>query len=103
MKTNLLKIASVSALALAAVALPAKADHLNIILAPHRHHDHARPSRSVEYEVQSALARKGYYHGRVDGRIGRKTQAAIRAYQFDHHLRPTGQIDRSLLRSLRLL
>jgi hypothetical protein len=62
-----------------------------------------RGERSVEYDVQSKLARKGYYGGVIDGAIGSQTRAAIRAYQVDRGLPVSGRIDGALLRSLRLL
>jgi hypothetical protein len=53
-------------------------------------------------DVQRALRRDGYYHGSIDGEIGSGTRAAIRQYQYDHHLEVTGRIDRSLVHSLAL-
>lgn len=52
--------------------------------------------------VQQALARQGYYHGRIDGAIGPQSRRSIANYQRDRGLRPTGAIDSSLLRSLGL-
>ena len=60
------------------------------------------PYRSIEVEVQRALARRGYYHGPIDGDIGFGTMRAIRAYQYDNDLPVSGRIDRYLLRSLGL-
>ena len=51
-------------------------------------------------EVQSALRRRGYYRGAIDGDIGPASRSAIRAYQADRGLAVTGRIDSSLLRSL---
>ena len=59
--------------------------------------------RSVEADVQRALARKGFYGGVIDGSVGPQTRAAIRAYQVDKALPVSGRIDGNLLRSLRLL
>jgi hypothetical protein len=53
-------------------------------------------------EVQSALAREGYYDGAIDGRLGPATRKALRNYQRDHRLPMTGSIDRSLIEALRL-
>jgi hypothetical protein len=53
-------------------------------------------------QVQSALSRKGYYHGAVDGRMGPATRSALRQYQVNHGLEVTGQIDRSVTSALRL-
>ena len=53
-------------------------------------------------DVQRALARRGYYRGGIDGDVGPGTRAAIRSYQYHHHLEVTGRIDRTLLRSLGL-
>jgi len=59
--------------------------------------------KSVAIEVQSALAKKGYYSGRIDGALGPQSREAIRQYQFSRGLRGTGLVDESLLRSLGLL
>jgi peptidoglycan hydrolase-like protein with peptidoglycan-binding domain len=56
----------------------------------------------LSVDVQRTLRRDGYYRGSIDGDIGSSTRAAIRQYQYDHHLEVTGRIDRSLLRSLDL-
>lgn len=58
--------------------------------------------RPIEADVQAALARRGYYYGPIDGSFGPRTRAAIRAYQYDHDLPVTGDIDRYLLARLRL-
>lgn len=56
----------------------------------------------VGLSVQSALSRRGYYRGPVDGQIGPYTRRSIARYQADHGLIPTGSINSSLLRSLGL-
>jgi len=56
----------------------------------------------VEFEVQRGLARNGYYRGPIDGDVGYGTRTAIRTYQLDYGLAPTGYIDSELLISLRL-
>lgn len=61
----------------------------------HRYH-----RNSLQVNVQAALRRLGYYHGRLDGAIGRGSRRAIRGYQRDHRLAVTGTITRGLLRSL---
>ena len=45
-------------------------------------------------EVQSRLARAGYYHGPIDGIMGPQTRRAIRAYERDHNQRAYGMTDR---------
>ena len=57
---------------------------------------------SSSASVQAALAHKGFYHGAIDGVIGPQSRGAIRSYQASHGLPVTGNIDRPLLRSLRL-
>jgi peptidoglycan hydrolase-like protein with peptidoglycan-binding domain len=42
--------------------------------------------------VQTALARLGYYDGRIDGVFGADTRAAIRRYQHELHATMTGQL-----------
>jgi hypothetical protein len=58
--------------------------------------------RPIEFDVQIALRREGYYRGPIDGAIGRGTRYAIREYQYDYGLPVTGRIDRRLIRSLGL-
>jgi hypothetical protein len=41
-------------------------------------------SRSRVAELQSRLARAGYYHGTIDGILGPATRRAIRAYERNH-------------------
>ncbi|HEX8076207.1 MAG TPA: peptidoglycan-binding protein, partial [Chthoniobacterales bacterium] len=53
-------------------------------------------------EVQSALAREGYYDGPIDGRLNSATRKALRKYQRDHGLDATGNIDRAVIEALRL-
>jgi hypothetical protein len=53
-------------------------------------------------QVQAALAKKGYYHGAVDGSLGPETRSALRQYQRNHGLEVTGRIDRSVIEALRL-
>jgi len=40
--------------------------------------------------LQKALGNAGYYKGAIDGKIGRKTQKAIKAFQKDHRLKADG-------------
>jgi len=42
--------------------------------------------------LQIALARLGYYDGRIDGVFGPDTRAAIRRWQFELHDPMTGQL-----------
>ena len=44
-------------------------------------------------EAQELLARGGFDPGPLDGIIGRKTQAALRAFQVARGLRVTGVLD----------
>ena len=50
--------------------------------------------------AQQALREKGLNPGSVDGRMGPKTQQAIRDYQASHGLEPTGRLDLNTLVSL---
>jgi Putative peptidoglycan binding domain len=55
---------------------------------------------NLAVSVQSELARRGYYHGAVDGVIGSGSRQAIRAFQADQGLPVTGLIDPKLLEAL---
>ena len=57
----------------------------------------------VVADVQGALSRKGYYTGAVDGAMGPRSRAAIRAWQADVGLPVTGTLNTATLRSLGLL
>ena len=57
---------------------------------------------SIVVQVQSRLARAGYYHGPIDGVMGPRTHYAIQAYERDHGLRVDGVISGSLLRNMGL-
>jgi peptidoglycan hydrolase-like protein with peptidoglycan-binding domain len=52
--------------------------------------------------VQSALGKRGYYRGPIDGVIGAGSRRAIRNFQTDQGLPVTGSIDRKLLGALRI-
>jgi hypothetical protein len=55
---------------------------------------------SLDVSVQRALARRGYYHGPIDGDIGPGSRSAIARYQRDHGFAVTGTINSTLLRAL---
>ena len=59
-------------------------------------------SSSGVSQVQAVLARKGYYHGSIDGNFGPATRSALRRYQRDHGLDATGQIDQPVIEALGL-
>jgi hypothetical protein len=52
--------------------------------------------------VQTDLARRGYYHGPIDGVIGFGSREAIRAFQEAQGLPATALIDPALLKALKL-
>jgi hypothetical protein len=52
--------------------------------------------------AQERLARMGYYHGKIDGVFGPETQRAVRAFQQDHGLNPTGYLTMDTRRALGL-
>jgi peptidoglycan hydrolase-like protein with peptidoglycan-binding domain len=51
-------------------------------------------------QVQKALRQKGHDPGPVDGFMGPRTIAAVKAFQKEHGLMPTGQLDASTLAKL---
>jgi hypothetical protein len=65
-------------------------------------YDSARRT-SVASQVQSKLAAKGFYYGKIDGILGPQSRDAIAQYQSQHRVRVTGYIDEWLLKSLGLL
>jgi peptidoglycan hydrolase-like protein with peptidoglycan-binding domain len=57
-------------------------------------------SQDMIVQVQSRLQQAGKYHGRIDGQWGPATEAAVRSYQQQHNLNPTGQLDGNTLAAL---
>ncbi|MEY2521381.1 MAG: hypothetical protein QOF24_3140 [Verrucomicrobiota bacterium] len=53
--------------------------------------------------AQFVLMRQGFYNGGIDGLFGAGTEQAIRAYQMQIGLRPSGRLDTETLTSLGLL
>lgn len=53
-------------------------------------------------EVQAALLQLGYKVGEVDGKLGSKTKAAIKAFQKTQHLSVDGKVTPKLLEQLKL-
>jgi hypothetical protein len=51
-------------------------------------------------DIQDALYRKGYDVGTIDGRLGPRTQSAIRDYERENGLPVTGQPTEDLLRHI---
>lgn len=45
-------------------------------------------------QIQKALKNAGYYHGPIDGKIGMKTQEAIKRFQKDNGLKVDGKVGR---------
>lgn len=52
-------------------------------------------------EVQQLLVRIGYRPGRIDGRFGPRTEAAVIAFQYKHGFARTGVVGSRTLRALR--
>ena len=47
-------------------------------------------------KLQEALKKLGYAIGTVDGIFGGKTEAAVKAFQTDRGLKPTGTVSENL-------
>ena len=54
------------------------------------------PGSAMAFRIQESLATLGYETGRVDGIVGPKTKAAIRAFQIQNGLKDTGKADADL-------
>jgi peptidoglycan hydrolase-like protein with peptidoglycan-binding domain len=53
----------------------------------------SRPTRDRYREIQQALADAGFYPHAVDGIWGKQSEAALKKYQQDQGLNPTGRLD----------
>ena len=51
--------------------------------------------------VQKALKSAGYYNGKIDGKIGQQTKAAIRDFQNNHDLKADGIVGRATWAALK--
>lgn len=61
----------------------------------------AQPSlNQAVTHLQSQLAARGYDPGPIDGMMGERTRAAIRAYQRDRQMPVDGQVSQALVASL---
>ena len=58
--------------------------------------------RIIIAEMQRQLISRGYYQGRIDGSYGRRTALAVRDFQLQSGLPPTGHVDTSTLNALGL-
>jgi Putative peptidoglycan binding domain len=61
-----------------------------------------RSWQDLATKVQLELARRGYYHGQINGVIDASSRQAILAFQEAQGLPETGLIDPGVLRSLKL-
>ena len=52
-------------------------------------------------ELQKALLRAGHDPGPVDGRLGKKTRSAVKAFQREHHLTADGVVGERTWAALR--
>jgi peptidoglycan hydrolase-like protein with peptidoglycan-binding domain len=59
-----------------------------------------RMNRRIIAGVQYQLMNRGYYRGGVDGKYGRETSFALRAFQSTVGLPPTGRLDTGTLEAL---
>lgn len=61
-------------------------------------------SHGLVAQLQHRLQKRGFYHqGNVDGLWGPETENALRNFQQQNNLRPTGQIDMRTLEALNML
>jgi peptidoglycan hydrolase-like protein with peptidoglycan-binding domain len=65
-------------------------------------HAQTAPAPSRISEIQSALAREGAYDGTPNGRWDSDTVDAMKHFQTEHDLNPTGKIDALTLQKLGL-
>jgi peptidoglycan hydrolase-like protein with peptidoglycan-binding domain len=53
--------------------------------------------------AQTALKELGYYEGQADGRTSERTSNALKAFQREHKLAETGNLDEGTARALGIL
>lgn len=77
----------------------------NALSVPNEWRENPTTTGSIDMEkairnIQLILNKHGYDAGGSDGKIGSKTRDAIMAFQKDNGLKPTGNIDKDLVRNL---
>jgi hypothetical protein len=65
-----------------------------------QYYERPDPRFSAIKSLQTALARRGYYRGPIDGVFGPETRDAVRSFQAHQGLPVTGQVDSRLIRAL---
>lgn len=60
-----------------------------------------RVSGVTPTELQKTLLRAGFDPGAVDGRLGKKTRSAVKAFQKKHHLTADGVVGEKTWKALR--
>lgn len=63
-----------------------------VAAAPPRYRGQSQPTTDRYTQIQRALASRGYFHGEPDGGWGAESQQALRQFQKDQNLPPTGRI-----------
>lgn len=53
----------------------------------------AKTHRSIK-DIQAALKNAGFYQGNVDGRMGKQTREALKAFQKAHNLKVNGRANK---------
>lgn len=66
----------------------------------HRVAARGRTSRNEIRQAQEQLKQQGLYRGRVDGKMGRETHAALSQFQQQNGLQQTGRLDQQTMASL---
>ncbi|MBU1042874.1 MAG: peptidoglycan-binding protein [Candidatus Omnitrophica bacterium] len=68
---------------------------------PDENREIIRVSGVTAEQVQSALKKAGFYQGKIDGEIGSKTKAAIKAFQQENNLKVDGVVGKGTWAKLR--
>lgn len=103
-RESAVRISVLSAVAAISLCLSVPATAQTLMRTTPRQSAHAagfKVSRDRIEEVQRALDGKGFDVGEVDGKIGAKTEHALRTFQKSQRLPVSGQIDRATLARLR--
>jgi peptidoglycan hydrolase-like protein with peptidoglycan-binding domain len=60
-----------------------------------------RGAADIIADIQRELSRRGFYDGTIDGRKGRRTEAAIRDFEHAARLKPSTEPNETLLRAIK--
>jgi peptidoglycan hydrolase-like protein with peptidoglycan-binding domain len=100
MKTPLIALFAAAALSIPALAQDRNANPTRYSQGQTRPQNQMQPNRSEDRRIQQALNKQGFSTGHVDGIFGPDTRSALKNFQKQKGINPTGQPTRQTVAAL---